>query len=854
MSCILRAQPALNADSSSSDSTETVKRATKDDATHPVSQITPTFTTARSFHPSSYGSHLGRSLSGGHRGVVQIERTLCGSYPPHVKEMHSRRYGSSSSGPPMPPSFSSSLPQHASPPSIPSSSYPYAGHPGLPSRAPPRAMKRASSSSVASRSRGSRSQPYEMPDERPALHYAAHHSHSPPPHVSHAYSAPHQPPPPHQPAHSPPHSYNASPQPYPTAHSQQQPAGQHSSSAGTVNQQPVNSAYITNLQQQIYFLELELQLLKQTHSTLPANGAADPDAPIDSLVTSLREKYIQQTAQHDTLRTELQHKLDASTQQLQLSDKEKERLALELDGLKERMREWKETARQKRTDALLWEKRAKDIEAEAAEKQTVLSQRLEKVEVQVRQQCVERAMCEERWKEESKEGEAVVSLLRDEVHQLRERNHALQQREVEMQHQLDVQPHHALREEVERMRGQQREREKHWREMQLKLQERDEQVAVLERQRDGLSEENYELRKKLEAEEQERRRREDEEAVHAGGRQKWSEELVKGRHAHAAISDEVAACKDRIEQLKLRLREEKEEKLGLLHTVKEWEQRIARQQHDDDKLALDRQQQKQQLDQLTIDFHVLRDEHAATQQRLAAVETEKTAVERQLDERDVELQRLRKQSDLLRLMEGVNVHEMTAAASSHQRMADVIGRLAGQLAAREADEDKREAGRYRVDEMNAGGLESARSEPVVKVGRDRDEEKVRDDLDSEDGSTLDSPRSQSSSSSSSSSSSASSYSSYSSSALSSARSSLPSRPSTGSSISRPSSAISSASAVSAVSEASVSSQHARRGKGSSGKSRSTAADIVDRQRLSGRPSRGSGGRTTADGSDVLLYS
>ncbi len=58
-----------------------------------------------------------------------------------------------------------------------------------------------------------------------------------------------------------------------------------------------------------------------------------------------------------------------------------------------------------------------------------------------------------------------------------------------------------------------------------------------------------------------------------------------GRHAHAAISDEVAACKDRIERLRQRLREEKEEKLGLLHTVKEWEQRIAHQHAEDDKHA-----------------------------------------------------------------------------------------------------------------------------------------------------------------------------------------------------------------------------------------------------------------------------
>ncbi len=81
------------------------------------------------------------------------------------------------------------------------------------------------------------------------------------------------------------------------------------------------------------------------------------------------------------------------------------------------------------------------------------------------------------------------------------------------------------------------------------------------------------------------------------------------------------------------------------------------------------------------------------------------------------------------------MHEMTAAASSHQRMADVIGRLVGQMASRGADEDKREAGRYRVEEMNAGGLESARSEVVVKrCARQGRGEDARGSVESEDGS------------------------------------------------------------------------------------------------------------------------
>merc|ERR1719410_2172938 len=55
----------------------------------------------------------------------------------------------------------------------------------------------------------------------------------------------------------------------------------------------LSSEYITNLQQQIYFLELELQVMKEKQSSGRFAGKAlSTNVPLDTHMNSLRDKYM----------------------------------------------------------------------------------------------------------------------------------------------------------------------------------------------------------------------------------------------------------------------------------------------------------------------------------------------------------------------------------------------------------------------------------------------------------------------------------------------------------------------------------------------------------------------------------
>lgn len=63
--------------------------------------------------------------------------------------------------------------------------------------------------------------------------------------------------------------------------------------------------YVINLQQQVYFLELELNLLKKASVPKAVGGLGIdvlPDGPLESVILALREKY-------DKMEAEYKHKL-----------------------------------------------------------------------------------------------------------------------------------------------------------------------------------------------------------------------------------------------------------------------------------------------------------------------------------------------------------------------------------------------------------------------------------------------------------------------------------------------------------------------------------------------------------------
>jgi hypothetical protein len=106
--------------------------------------------------------------------------------------------------------------------------------------------------------------------------------------------------------------------------------------------QNLENEYIVNLQQQVYFLELELNLLKKSGGSSgqtaglrgsSAPDSTDPDAPLDNVILSLREKYITMEDDYKNKVKELENRLADFLKQNQISTLQIEQLTLARDQL-----------------------------------------------------------------------------------------------------------------------------------------------------------------------------------------------------------------------------------------------------------------------------------------------------------------------------------------------------------------------------------------------------------------------------------------------------------------------------------------------------------------------------------------
>ena len=573
-------------------------------------------------------------------------------------------------------------------------SHSHQGSPSLHSR-PVRPIKRSSLSSSRSTSRPHPSSPLQ-PHPHTQSSFSSSHSHPTIPSISL--------PPPH-PSPSP------SPSPQTAPHA---------------------ASYIANLQQQIYFLELELNLLKQSPSTL--SSSSDPDAPLDSLVSSLREKYIVQSAKHgkdvDDLRAANTH----LTEQLRLLMLEKERITLDLSSTSAKLADTKQRERDKRADAMLLDRRLRDAEAAYQSKLDAASAATKALEEQLRTLCVAQQAAAVEHTHALAEREEREKALHSRVSALTESLHALQVKELELEHQAKALPYHSLREEIDRLKTADRERERLVKDLSMRVEERDERIRLVERQREAVLEENAALLHRVHVWEEELRERDVSDGLHQQGKVRWSEELVKGQHEHGLMKEEAAVLADRVARLKAQLKAEREEKLTAQHTLREWEASIASQQQQHSALTAQHSAAQHSHAQLLVTCQLLKDDADALTTQCDGLTARLSAAEAERDGMRVRLERLEKEAEVVSAVAGLNVEELRGAMGGWERMAEVMNAVVGKMDRREGEKEKEGMGVWRVEEKNAGELHSARSgvsDIYATAGKARREEKEEEEEEGE---------------------------------------------------------------------------------------------------------------------------
>ena len=209
--------------------------------------------------------------------------------------------------------------------------------------------------------------------------------------------------------------------------------------------------------------------------------------------------------------------------------------------------------------------------------------------------------------------------------------------------------------------------------------------------------------------------------------------------------------RDRLGRVRAELKGEKEQRLTLQHTLKEWEASIA-QLHERHAEMSGKQEEVVAAHRVAVvECELLKEEVVGLRGEVGRLEGRVKEVEEERRGLQVRVQRMEGEAEVVQAMAGLNVEEMRGVMGGWERMAEVWKGVVGKLDKREGDRE-----REGVGEVNAGGLNSARSAVSDGYARGRgrgkeaEEEKV--EVEVRAGGGMASARSRSSSSSSSSSS------------------------------------------------------------------------------------------------------
>ena len=453
-------------------------------------------------------------------------------------------------------------------------------------------------------------------------------------------------------------------------------------------------------------MELELNLLKSSPSTLSSSSptSTDPDAPLDSLVSSLRSKYITQADTHQRQLTELRDRDRQLTDQLRLALLEKERAALDMARITGELDEVRAKERERRGEALWLQRRVEEVEAESKAKLGAAEARNAALSDEVRALCVGHQSHLDIHSSSLREAEEREAALQLRVKQLQGRVEALEVRELELSHEIKALPYHEMREEVERLKSVEREVRGRVRELEMAVEERDERVRVVERQRAGVVDENAGLLHRLHVWEEEVRARDTELGLHAQGRAKWSEELVRGRGEAKERGEEVEVLRDRLARAKAQAKAEQEQRLTLAHTLKEWEASIATLHGQHAALTSTHAGVVAAHRTVVVECELLQGEVGGLRGEVGRLEGRLKEVEEERRALQVRLQRMEGEAEVVQAVAGLNVEEMRGVMGGWERMAEAWKGVVGKLDKREGDRE-----REGVGEVNAAGLDSARS-------------------------------------------------------------------------------------------------------------------------------------------------
>jgi len=489
----------------------------------------------------------------------------------------------------------------------------------------------------------------------------------------------------------------------------------HAATSSSLPPAPVDTSpssleneYIVNLQQQVYFLELELNLLKKAGAgggTNPSglrgsgappdgSGVGDipvPDAPLDDVIVSLREKYVRMEADLKKEVDDLKSQNNDLRSRARMRELELENLKKLHQDLSDETAEWKAAAQ---------DHQATLLDHQLANEQMILklTARLKKreekldrvvgelVDLKAKHQAAleeydrERDAYTRKWEEREKDMDELNNAL------LREKEKNLEWAERFRQGTSDGILQGQVAELQERNVALESERKKAI--LRAEQAERSRQAAL--ESVDKLMDENEQLRQRFSHLETDLREREAKEARDRESKIFWSSEVSSLQMSVASLTDRLAKMQAKYNDVKNQRKGLKDELIHARVALDEIQKRLREESESHAHTRGEEEKSNELNRELRRDLTLKTDELSTLIKKYKELRERADADRKERDALSSELEDLRTKVDLSEALQKLKLHEFVSMAHSNLKVAGAIENLMDKIKQKRKEDKEKE--------------------------------------------------------------------------------------------------------------------------------------------------------------------
>lgn len=496
----------------------------------------------------------------------------------------------------------------------------------------------------------------------------------------------------------------------------------------------LENEYIVNLQQQVYFLELELNLMKKAGggggstnptglrgSGAPSDGGGGsggagsgsgsgftdanvPDAPLDDVMLSLREKYVQMESEYKKEQEELRAESADLRSRARMRELEIGNLKALHASLAAESERWKAAAQDHQSTLLDHQLANEQMILKLTNRLGKREKKLEKVQEELVHLRAEHRVAADNYADERAAYTAKWEERERKMDELNESYLAEKEKNLEWEQRFRQSNEAALIAQVQQLQQEALGAESALKKAELgRVQAEKNKASALE-SLDQIMVENESLRAAVVAMENTQRDAQAKEARDRASKSFWSSEVAAMQSQIVALTEKVQKLTSKYGDAKTLKKQLKDELVKSRVYIDELQRRLEEEADAHNKSRSSEEELNDLNREMKRDLTIKTEELQTLMARFKEVRAEADAAARARDQLHVQLTELQGQFDVTQALQQLKLHEFVSMAHSNLKVAGAIENLMGKMKKGDADTKdaqrrERHQGRVRDEEL-----------------------------------------------------------------------------------------------------------------------------------------------------------